>query len=116
MKNYTINIGMNNNNFQAGPMLVILADLMSLLELEYVNHNSDRIGDYEGSEEPTFVMEFKAESGHGPWRLAYLCTKIFTQECVPWSANDRSTNDLEYHYSFEGDKMEFNYDYFLWVE
>jgi hypothetical protein len=116
MKTYTINIGMNNNNFKSGGMLNILADVMQLLDLEYVDHNSNRIGDYVGSEEPTFVMEFKAKSSHGPWRLACLCTKIFTQECVAWAANDRSTNDLEYHYSFEGEKMKFNYDYFLWVE
>lgn len=116
MKTYTINIGMNNNNFKSGPMLVILAEVMNLLDLEYVKHNSDRIGDYIGSEEPTFVMEFKAESGHGAYRLACLCTKIFTQECVPWSANDRIINGLEYHYSFEGDEMRFDYDYFLWVE
>jgi hypothetical protein len=116
MKTYTINIGKNNNHFRDGGMLLILADIMSLLELEYVNHNSEQIGDYIGAEEPTFVMEFKGESGHGAYRLACICAKVFTQECVPWSANDRSINGLEYHYSFEGDKMRFDYDYFLWVE
>ena len=45
MKTYTINIGKNNNHFRDGGMLLILADIMSLLELEYVNHNSEQIGD-----------------------------------------------------------------------
>ena len=118
MKTYTINIGRNNN--QLADKFQVLSTFSAILELSrmklgYVN-NIRMDGKYTEEVEPTFVAEFQAENREDIYTLLDLCTKIYTQECVACSSNDREWNSLYYNISHEGDKMEFNYDYFLWVQ
>jgi hypothetical protein len=118
MKTYTINIGRNNN--QLADKFQVLSTFSAILELSrmklgYVN-NIRMDGKYTDGVEPTFVAEFQAEDRGDIFTLLDLCTKIYTQECIAISSNGRDWNTLYYNIAFDGPKMEFDYDYFLWIK
>ena len=118
MKTYTINIGRNNNQLaDTHEILATFSSMLQLAGMELGEFNNIRVGQYDNGMEPTFVAEFEAEeNGIDIHILLGLCTMVYTQECVACSSNDREWNQLRYHHNFKGEKMEFNYDYFLWVE
>lgn len=118
MKIYTINIGRNNNPIaDRCQVLSSFSDMLSLAGMKLGKVNNIRMdGEYKGIE-PTFVAEFEAEENSiNIHTLLGLCTIVYTQECVAISSNDREWNELRYNHNFDGEKMKFNYDYFLWVE
>lgn len=116
MKTYTINIGRNNNQLADNhEVLSTFRSIMDLSSMKLGRVNCIRDGEYKGAE-PTFVAEFEANNTFEVFTLLGLCNMIYTQECIAVSSNDKEWNRLEYHHSFKGDKMEFNYDYFLWIE
>lgn len=118
MKTYTINIGRNNNLIaDRCQVLSSFNDMLTLAGMKLGKVNSIRMdGEYTDGVEPTFVAEFEAEDMFNIHTLLGLCTIVYTQECIAISSNDREWNELRYNPLFEGDKMKFNYDYFLWVE
>lgn len=120
MKTYTINIGRNNNELaDKHELLATFSAILRLSRMELLRTNNIRMdGKYTDGVEPTFVAEFQADENNplDLYTLLGLCTMIYTQECIAISSNDREWNTLEYYHNFEGDKMKFDYDYFLWVQ
>jgi hypothetical protein len=119
MKTYTINIGRNNNPIaDRCQVLSSFSDMLTLAGMKLGKVNNIRMdGEYTDGVEPTFVAEFEAEENSiNIHTLLGLCTIVYTQECVACSSNDMEWNQLRYNHNFEGEKMKFDYDYFLWVK
>lgn len=120
MKTYTINIGRLNNYLASnGEILATFESILRLSNMEFIRSDNYRTdGEFKDKYEPTFVAEFQADENDTLrlFQLLSLLNLIYTQECIALSANDRSFNTLYYNYKYEGEKMEFDYDYFLWCE
>lgn len=118
MKQFTINIGLNNN-----PLAIKKADgnyslsqelIESLLKLAF-SYSSPfyriETGKWEGADEPTFIGYVDANEETIDDKVRLLCD-IMTQVCIPYASESKS--NLVYESYYTGEKYDFSNDYFIY--
>lgn len=105
---YTINIGLNNNPLNLDQIASLLNQAMALGLEDY----KEKIGQYDGAEEPTFVgvLDYINKS------LVEALCEIMTQECIAIFNHDTNEGKLIYDPLFNGEKYQFDEKYFLHYE
>lgn len=102
---YTLNIGLNNNPLNQN-------ELFELLKNFGLNKFQVQKGEYLGNEEPTLIAEI--ERIHKD-QIEALC-EICTQECIAIYDNNLHLGHLVYNPLFEGEKYQFDKQYFLTIK
>lgn len=105
---YTINIGLNNNPLK----LDQVAKLLNEFKIFGLEKYQEKIGDYEGDVEPTFVgvLDYINKKF-----VEALC-EIMTQECIAIFDHEANEGRLIYNPLFNGQKYQFDPNYFLHYE
>lgn len=102
-----LNIGLNNNPYDA----VDIVALLNFLKVE-VDRADVVEGEYNGDCEPTLVV--RALTIHGPFVLDAIVetlTSDLTQECIAYKLGGKGV--LKYNPNYEGDRYDFDDNYFL---
>lgn len=102
---YTINIGLNNNPLN----LEQVAKLLNQFKIFGLEKYQEKIGEYEGADEPTFVGVLDYININF---VETLC-QIMTQECIAIFNHDTNEGELIYDPLFNGEKYTFDEKYFL---
>lgn len=105
---YTINIGLNNNPLN----LEQVAKLLNQFKIFGLEKYQEKIGEYEGAEEPTFVGVLDYINRNF---VEALC-EIMTQECIALFDHEKNEGKLIYSPLFNGEKYTFDPKYFLHYE
>jgi hypothetical protein len=103
----TINIGLNNNPLN----LEQVAKLLNQFKLFGLNDYAEKLGEYVGADEPTFVGELDFITAN---HVEALC-EIMTQDCIAIYNHDTEVGELVYNPLYEGDKYTFDPKYFLFL-
>ncbi len=117
MKQFTINIGLNNNPLTAkkqdGSVSIVQDQIQCLLKLAFP-YSSEfyriETGEWDGEKEPTFVGYIDANEETIDKKVQLLCD-IMTQVCIPYYSESKS--NLVYESFFTGEKYTFNKEYFI---
>jgi hypothetical protein len=104
---YTINIGLNNNPLT----LEEIAKLLNQFKLFGLTDYAEKLGEYVGAEEPTFVGELEVMTTN----FAEALCEIMTQDCIAIYNHDWEVGELVYNPLYEGEKYEFDPKYFLFL-
>jgi hypothetical protein len=103
----TINIGLNNNPLT----LEEIAKLLNQFKLFGLTDYAEKLGEYVGAEEPTFVGELEVMTTN----FAEALCEIMTQDCIAIYNHDWEVGELVYNPLYEGEKYEFDPKYFLFL-
>jgi hypothetical protein len=104
---YTINIGLNNNPLT----LEEIAKLINQCKVFGLTKYAEKLGEYDGADEPTFVGELDVMTSN----FAEAFCEIMTQDCIAFYNHDTEVGELVYNPLYEGDKYEFDPKYFLFL-
>jgi hypothetical protein len=117
MKQFTINIGLNNNPFTAkkqdGNPSIAQEQILNLLKLAFPYASElyrIETGEWDGEKEPTFIGYVDADAETIDKKVQLLCD-IMTQICIPYYSESKS--NLVYESFFTGEKYTFNKEYFI---
>ena len=105
---YTINIGLNNNPLK----LDQVAKLLNEFKIFGLEKYQEKIGDYEGDVEPTFVGVLDYINN----KFVEALCEIMTQDCIAIYNHDTEVGELVYNPLYEGEKYDFDEKYFLHYE
>ena len=111
---YTINIGLNNNNFSSAVMHINNAKQAGYFDNYHIREMN---GQYNGIAEPTMVLTFDTKSDITSIvpLVEKWCTNM-TQVCIAMQLKDNDNNTfgaLIYDRDFKGDQSSFDSKYFL---
>ena len=104
---YTLNIGLNNNPFNAHQIFDMLQDFYLVPSIMAVE-----MGEYNNNEEPTLVVRVRPMLDDMDSLIRELC-KVLTQECIAYINDSTEEGKLVYNESFEGEKYVFDMQYFI---
>jgi hypothetical protein len=96
----TLNIGLNNNPFT-------FIETVSFFEFSGLTQFEFRWGIYDGHREPTAVLQLSELPD-----VELLC-KFFTQECIAVLDESTGIGSLIYNPDYQGDRHQFDFEYFL---
>ena len=113
----TFNIGLNNNPFSYETLAQFITNAIGRTNerVEIQLHD----GTYVGNDEPTAVIRVihKSEYQDSQWAemMAQQLCITCTQECIPYRHSNDCTmaEKLVYHPQFDGDKYDFDGQYFI---
>ena len=109
MNKIEINIGLNNNPCTAQENVMYLVSLYTS-----VKHNV-QLGEWDGADEPTIVIEFYTkESINDVRNLLEVLTKILTQDAIAFRFN--GVGELVFNEAYEGERYPFDQAYFLTIK
>ena len=104
---YTINIGLNNNPLT----LEEIAKLINQCKVFGLTKYAEKLGEYDGADEPTFVGELEVMTSN----FVEAFCEIMTQDCIAFYNHDKEVGELVYNPLYEGEKYEFDMKYFLFL-
>lgn len=108
MKNYTLNIGLENNPLTVDQILDIISNRTAGATI----FNRLHLGEYNGNPERTLIVNFNSyKSTFAMVHFVEELCNICTQECIP--VKTKNFNKLVYNLNFAGGKFDFNPDYFI---
>ena len=108
MNKIEINIGLNNNPFTAQEIVSQFAS-----SFESLKHNV-QVGEWEGADEPTVVMEFYTDSSQDDIRMLFQgLVYVFTQDAIAFRFN--GDGELVFSSHYKGERYPFDEAYFLTI-
>ena len=111
---YTINIGLNNNNFSSAVMHINNAKQAGYFDNYHIREMN---GQYNGIAEPTMVLTFDTKADITSMvPLVEKWCKQMNQVCIAMQLKDNDNNTfgaLIYDRNFKGDQSSFDDKYFL---
>lgn len=126
MKNTTFNIGLNNNPFSYEEVVTIITDSLQIRRTKVQAQLREGLycpDDETIVFEPTAVIRVLHEEVYQDDVWAEMMSEtfcaVFTQECIPYrhielkEGNMLITEQLVYHPQFDGDKYDFDGQYFI---
>ena len=109
MNKIEINIGLNNNPCTAQENVMYLVSLYTS-----VKHNV-QLGEWDGGDEPTLVVELFSDINKLELReFVEFYTIFLTQEAIPFRFN--GVGELVFNESYEGERYPFDEKYFLTIK
>lgn len=113
---FTTNIGLNNNPFDEKNQVLAIFDKLIELSGGTIDKTQFKVGEYDGAPEPTLIIDFNIGTNHLAYEIINFATIIFNQECIPILSKDKTYKKLIYNYKFNGEKLNFDENYFLSID
>ena len=109
MNKIEINIGLNNNPFTAQEIVMPFVSSYTSVK------NNVQVGEWEGADEPTVVMEFYTDSSQNDIRVMIQgLVYVLTQDAIAFRFNGDGELVFSSHYT--GERYEFDENYFLTIK